>query len=655
MNELTFMQPLWLIALLAIPIFTLAGWASHRSRGKTWQAFVAPRLRKKLSSITPSWQFWSSLITGLLGLVFLILALARPIAGKTETETVSKGRNIILLIDSSRSMRVQDVQPSRLEVARTIAFECIDSMPQDRIGIIAFASEPFMLTPLTIDHGIAKETIEQLNHESIPEGGSNMAAAVEKAIDVLKETGQSGNAIVLMSDGEDHDSNIAKAGRKAADENIPILSIGIAKEQGDLIPDKRDPSGYFIDQNGQRVLSRLDEQTLRSLSRESQGIYIQEKNMNNAAQLILSSLAGIERVSQGSRTESVPNDRFQWFLFPSIILFITSMLVRTRFKQILPPAVAATAFLLGTQNIQADLSQAQKLYSKGNFSDAVSEYTDEIHRIKDVDEGYAAPFKKSKQILNSDPKDEDLPNIYFARGTALFQAGDLNSALTDFSQSLLSSDKTLQTESHYSLGNTLAQIGNGLSTSDVDQAIATLKDAITHYDSALELKSDHTAAQKNRKTVTELLAKLEQQKNSDNQQNEEEKKQDEESSEKEEKEDSKDSKDGKDGEKKDADEQKKEDQEGEKDNETQNQENGQPDENSEESDNAAEQQNQDNTEEQKNAQEQQTMQQREIQLAPPNADETAEEYAMRILMENADLEKTPKRRSTLQPHSKKNW
>ncbi len=656
MKELSFMQPLWLTALLVIPVFALAGWLSHRSRGKAWQAFIAPRLRKRLSTGTQPWKFWASLTTGLLGLLFLILSLARPISGKTEMETVSKGRNVILLIDSSRSMRVQDILPSRLEVARTIAFECIDSMPKDRIGIIAFANEPFVMTPLTIDHGIAKETIEQLTHESIPEGGSNMAAAVEKAIDVLKETGQSGNAIVLMSDGEDHNSGIAKAGQKAADAGIPILSIGIAKVEGGLIPDERDPSGYFIDQNRQRVVSRLDEQALRSLSRASRGIYIPQENTKNASQLILSTLAGIERVSQDSRIESVPNDRFQWFLFPSILLLGASMILRTEFKKALPPALASLAFFLTIQEANADLDHAQKAFSDGDFSQAASEYTAEIQRIKNAREGYAAPLKKSKQFLNSDPQDKDLPNIHFARGAALYKAGELESAKTDFSQALLSPDETLQAESHYSLGNTLAQIGNSLSTSDTKKAISTLEDALSHYDATLAIKSAHSAAQSNRKKVEELLEKLKQQNESEQKQEEEEQKDDQSSDQKDETEKGEDEKEGdSENEEKNSDNSEGEQQEDNKSDESKEDSESEQSGENEEANKDSEQQNQNTPEDSEELQDQPPMQQRPMQLPAPRADETAEEYAMRILMENADLEKTPRRRATIQPSSQKNW
>ncbi|MBU6327818.1 MAG: VWA domain-containing protein, partial [Verrucomicrobia bacterium] len=188
-------HPYILLLLVIPPILALVALIAAGRKRREWAAFVADRLRSKLikrSSPLPRWLAFFSL---LLAIFLMILGLSRmQFSTSSQTEN-SRGRNLMIVLDLSRSMQVEDLKPSRLAQAKALVYELLENLPNDRIGVIGFSSVPFLFAPLTTDHGAVKETVEQLDYDSIPTGGSDIGAAVLLAITTLKETAQSNNGL----------------------------------------------------------------------------------------------------------------------------------------------------------------------------------------------------------------------------------------------------------------------------------------------------------------------------------------------------------------------------------------------------------------------------------------------------------------------------
>ena len=173
----------------------------------------------------------------LLALAFFIIALAKPQMGYTEHEVSGKGRNVMIAMDVSRSMLATDIAPNRLQRAKLAVQDLITALPQDRIGLIAFSGRAFVQAPLTIDHTAILESIEQLDTETIPRGGTNIAMAIELAMETFNKTESANHALVLFSDGDELEGTALEAAQKAKQEDIIVVAIGVGTTSGSIIPD----------------------------------------------------------------------------------------------------------------------------------------------------------------------------------------------------------------------------------------------------------------------------------------------------------------------------------------------------------------------------------------------------------------------------------
>ncbi len=210
-----FAQPAWLVLLVLLPLLGVAAVFVARLRRKQWAAFVAPRLRGVLLKRGSPLPRWFALLFLLAACAAIIIALARP-QGDAGTRTEkSLGRNVLIALDLSRSMRVRDVKPDRLAQAKMVIYELLDAMPNERVGLIGFAGTAYVYAPLTVDHGAVRETVEQIDETWAPLGGSDLAAAVRLATDTLKKTGQKNNALVILSDGEKHEGDLDADDRRS--------------------------------------------------------------------------------------------------------------------------------------------------------------------------------------------------------------------------------------------------------------------------------------------------------------------------------------------------------------------------------------------------------------------------------------------------------
>ncbi|HEY8903041.1 MAG TPA: VWA domain-containing protein, partial [Chthoniobacterales bacterium] len=333
---LTFGDPLWLWALLLVPALgALFLWAQAKRR-TLLSLIVAPRLREQLASrVSPLLRGFRAILV-LLALALAIVALAKPRMGVIQREIKTTGRDVIIAIDTSRSMLSTDVKPSRLDRAKLIADDFVNLLQGDRLGVIAFAGTSFLQAPLTLDYSAVRTTVEALDTNIIPKGGTDIASSIDTAIEAFGKAEGVQHAMIIMTDGEDLDGNAVDAAKKAAAQGVRIFTIGIGSPQGSLIPIRTDDgrNDYVRDEQGKPVQSRLDEKRLAEIAQATGGFYA-PLSPDVARKIYDDGIEPMATRDTGMLSTRVPIEQYQWPLGAALVCFVLWMLIgegRGRFK-----------------------------------------------------------------------------------------------------------------------------------------------------------------------------------------------------------------------------------------------------------------------------------------------------------------------------------
>jgi len=325
-------QPLWLLALL-VPILLLLLELLLARRGRTellrfaseslWNT-LSPGRSVKLRRLQ-RWLF-------ILALAFLSVGLANPRIGTRYEEVVREGIDIVLVVDVSKSMDSQDIRPSRLAKTRYELAHFIRGMKGDRIGIVPFAGDAYPLLPLTLDYSAARMFLDLLGTDLIPVSGTDIATAIRTALDVFpkEEDKVRDRAIVLVSDGEDHEGNVEAATQMAAKAGVRIFTVGMALAKGDPIPvfdDEGNHAGWMTDNEGNVITSRLNEQVLQDIASATGGDYRKATQGDMAFREIYKELFRLEKSEFESRRITGYEDRFQPLLIIALALLLLQSLL----------------------------------------------------------------------------------------------------------------------------------------------------------------------------------------------------------------------------------------------------------------------------------------------------------------------------------------
>jgi Ca-activated chloride channel family protein len=268
------------------------------------------------------------------GVFFLVLAIARPQWGQGTDEVVAKGVDVFLVLDTSFSMDATDVAPSRMERARYIASALIDRLQGNRIGLIVFSGSAFIQCPLTLDYGAAKIFLDTVGTGVVPEPGTDILQALERASRGFVARDSKFRVVVLLTDGEETEGSALGVAKKAREEGIVIHTIGVGTPGGEPIPvrnENGDVTDYIRDESGQPVLSRLGEETLSKIALETGGKYFRISEQDQEIDEIASLVAGMEGEELESQLFRRFQERFYWPLgFALSFLLAESLVPRER-------------------------------------------------------------------------------------------------------------------------------------------------------------------------------------------------------------------------------------------------------------------------------------------------------------------------------------
>lgn len=433
-------QPAWLVLLALLPILGVVAVGIAHMRRKQWAEFVAPRLRASLLKRSSPLPRWFALAFLLAACAALIGALSRPRADAGTRTEKTLGRNVLFALDLSRSMRVQDVKPDRLTQAKTVIYELIESIPNERIGLIGFAGSAYLYAPMTVDHRAVRETVDQIDETWAPLGGSNLSDALKLAIETLRKTGQKNNALVILSDGEKHDGDISNMIQEAERSGVYILAIGVGTEDGGYIPNPDFPGSRMMDRNAQPILSRLQSEVMRELAVETKGRFAVAGSGADIAGIVKSAIKDLDAFEMEGRERRVSVEFYQWLLFPGLIFLMVSIVAGTRWRGLSSAPVAALAGLaMALPSARADdVADAAEALAGKRFPEARNAY-------RRLAEESRLPGRRAAFRLGE--------------AAAAYQDQEYKQARTAFSRAMLAEDPAIVARAHSGLGNTLFQLG----------------------------------------------------------------------------------------------------------------------------------------------------------------------------------------------------
>ncbi|MDA3925344.1 MAG: VWA domain-containing protein [Kiritimatiellae bacterium] len=321
-----FVYPWLLLLLTAIPVIgAIWIWLYHRSQIGL-SKLISPALQAKLMPVNRQSQFYTQFVLIMCALTLLLFAAARPQWGKKDQKVFSRGRNLLIALDVSRSMLAADVHPNRLERAKTDIIDLIEELEGDRAGLLAFRKKANIICPLTTDYTFLRQALDGVSIDSAPRGETDLGDAIEKSLEALEHALDEYNAILLISDGEDLKGNALKAAAKAGDRGVPIFTVGIGDPAGTTIPSE-DNSGT-VKFRGQNVTTKLMDKTLSAIASASNGRYIPLGTAGTAhttlGAIYRRHLRQITAKEQQEVIENRYQERYQLFLIPAILLLLSA-------------------------------------------------------------------------------------------------------------------------------------------------------------------------------------------------------------------------------------------------------------------------------------------------------------------------------------------
>lgn len=507
-----FETPSVLLALVALPFIAVLLWIAFLRRRNALKMFegmtpqdsrpTAPRAGTKIALIT-------------IGLAMLTIAAARPQADPIEENVTVRGRDIVFLVDVSKSMLSRDAVPSRLGRAKLWINDLVNTLKGDRVGLVAFAGVPVVKCPLTLDLGYFRMALDELSPASVPRGGTLIGDAIRKTLSDVFEPGEGRfRDIVLITDGEDLGSFPTEAAKKAAEMGVRIIVIGIGSElEGALVPEEEDNSQRYIERDGKKVRSRMDGSTLAAIAEAATqagaanggGVFLNVGTGTMDLDKVYHDLiASAEQRETETKSNVTYRELFPYFLGLAALCFAIEpliagrSLVRRSSRQTKIPgaALAATVLFLAFTN-------SPLAHSAQSPAPTPSPAT--------------APPSQAKEEANPTPTPPPSPDALYNSGRDLFLAGKYSQAADQFRQSDLgANDPNLSAKARFNLGQSLLKQATAAPQAgaqpDPAKSIEQLDAAARAFRSALAANPDDAEAARNVEIARTLMQQKQEEK-----------------------------------------------------------------------------------------------------------------------------------------------
>jgi Ca-activated chloride channel family protein len=484
-------DPAVLAALLLVPALVWALVRAERARRRALDQLVEAGLQEGLVvGVEPRRRRVRAALV-VAAVAALVVALAGPRLGFSWEEVKREGVDLVIALDVSQSMRTADVQPSRLGRATLGIRDLLALAKGDRVALVLFAGTAFLQCPLTLDQHAFLESLAVAQPGIIPRGGTNLAAAIDTALEAFEGREGRNQALVLITDGEGTEGDVDAAVARARERGVRIFTVGIGTPEGELVPGEE--GGYHRDRQGQVVKSRLDETTLEKIAQETGGAYLHAAGASlGLDRLYREHLATLERRDLGNALTRRAEERFQWPLALALLLLAVEWLVgdgrRLRAGGPTTTAVAALALVVaGTGFLDPDAAgrAGNQRYAEGQYDEAVRRYNEGL-----VDQPDSVP-------------------LHLNLGAAAYKAGDLAAARRALEAVPEDTGDPARTAARFhDLGNVQFRQGEALAASSPQEALKAWEAALGSYRRALQAQPDDADARWNHELVSQEMAAL---------------------------------------------------------------------------------------------------------------------------------------------------
>ena len=319
-----FAQAPWLLLLLLLPLFFVATAFALRFRRRRIARFGDPLLVAQLMPTASVAKVWLKVTFFSLGFLFFVIGLSRPQLGARLKERESKGVEVMIALDVSNSMLAEDYSPNRLERSKLAISRLVDKLAGDRIGLVVFAGQAFVQLPITTDYVSAKIFLNTITTGSVPVQGTALADALSTCARSFSSQSSRSRAIILITDGEDHEGAVIETARSIAEEGIRIYCIGVGSPAGKPIP----VGGELMkDKQGEIVVSRLDEGILRQIAGEGNGEYVRAGNSEFGLNPIIDDIRAMDKEEFQSVVFEDFDEQYMYFFAMALLFFVLTALV----------------------------------------------------------------------------------------------------------------------------------------------------------------------------------------------------------------------------------------------------------------------------------------------------------------------------------------
>ncbi len=324
-------NPYMLYLLLLLPVFVIVYILHTRWQRKAREKYAGLQVGSMIPRISKRKPLTKFILYGM-AFFFMVIALANPQMGTKLEEVKREGVDIILALDVSNSMMAEDYTPNRLERAKRAIEKLVDNLKSDRVGIVVFAGDAFIQLPITSDYSAAKLYSSTISTDIVPTQGTHVGTAIEKCISALSHDEGKNRAIIVISDGENHEEDALDAAREAREKGIFVHTIGMGSVGGAPIPiyRGRNQVGYRTDNEGNTVVSKLDETFLQQIAAEGSGVYVRATNSSTGLSSIFDEINKMEKTEYEAKQYTNFEDRFQPFIILALICLVLEFFISER-------------------------------------------------------------------------------------------------------------------------------------------------------------------------------------------------------------------------------------------------------------------------------------------------------------------------------------
>lgn len=324
-----FQHPDMIYLFAAAPLLMVLFWLFVRWKKKSLLIFgkieIIQQLFPDVSNTRPSVKFWIRWVA----FVMLIIGLCGPLIGSKLEEVKRKGSDIIICLDVSNSMLAEDLLPNRLERAKQAINRLIDKLEGDRIGLVVFAGDAYTQLPITTDYAAAKLFLTQISTDIVPKQGTAIGAAIDLATTSFTDTIKKNSAIVIITDGENHEDDAIESAKSATEQGVKVYTIGMGSEQGTPIPIYNNGAkvGYRQDHSGQTIMTKLNSVMLEDIAEAGKGKFIHATNSDDGLSIMLKELNSLDKKEFKAKMYTSFENQYQLFIAIALFLLLIDFII----------------------------------------------------------------------------------------------------------------------------------------------------------------------------------------------------------------------------------------------------------------------------------------------------------------------------------------